>query len=159
MQKRLNHEKKLDSILINTSKRFFKYKGFHIFKLIAMWQNIAKDYSEICTPINIQKQQNLNILYLEVEDEAIIFELEYNKDHIICLINQYFGQEHIHKLKFKLAHNKPEIKKTAVKSLKNTNNNHNNKDITNKLTEITDNNLKSKLFHLMHHHFELQYYY
>ncbi|MFZ8865057.1 MAG: hypothetical protein ACO2XZ_04230, partial [Rickettsiales bacterium] len=71
MQKYLNHEKKLEFIIANNSKKFFKYKGFHIFKIIANWQEIAQEYSEICQPINLQKQQNSNILFLEIENEAL----------------------------------------------------------------------------------------
>ena len=148
MKKRLNHEKKLEFILADTTKKFFKYKGFHIFKLISLWQDIVKDYSNICTPINILKQQNINILILEVEDEALIFELEYNKDHIICLINQYFGSEHIHKLKFKLALQITPPPKLAKKAKKLYQHHELSKDKQEQLEEITDNKLKEKLSNL-----------
>ena len=148
MKKRLNHEKKLEFILADTTKKFFKYKGFHIFKLISLWQDIVKDYSNICTPINILKQQNINILILEVEDEALIFELEYNKDHIICLINQYFGSEHIHKLKFKLALQITPPPKPAKKAKKLYQHHELSKDKQEQLEEITDNKLKEKLSNL-----------
>ena len=148
MQKYLNHEKKLEFVIANTTKKFFKYKGFHIFRLIANWKLIAKEYSEISKPLNIQKQQIDHVLYLEVENEALIFELEYNKDHLISLINLYFGKEYISKLKFKLANKQQEIKiKKNPKPLKKT---VLNKQTKSQIEEISDELLKEKLTNLAH---------
>lgn len=149
MQKYLNHEKKLEFIIANNSKKFFKYKGFHIFKIIANWQEIAQEYSEICQPINLQKQQNSNILFLEIENEALIFELEYNKDHLITLINQYFGKEYVSKLKFKIAE---ERNLTPIKNItKKPPLSDLTANIKAELEEINDDDLKAKLTHLAYY--------
>ena len=96
-------EKKLTNILDNTTKKLFKQKGFHIFKLILEWHTILPDYTDICEPISIKNQNGRKLLEIAVSNEALLFELQYNKDFMISSINNYFGGHQIDDIKFKIA--------------------------------------------------------
>jgi len=122
MKKYLNHGKSLTNILDNTTKQLFKKKGFHIFKLMAEWSNIAPEFADNSEPLNLKNQNDTKLLELGVKNEALIFELQYNKDHLINLINDYFGKAEIDDIKFKILHDQPAIQaKTEKKELKPSN--------------------------------------
>ena len=142
MKKYLNHEKSLENILNKTTKKLFKDKGFHIFKLMSDWHVIAPNYADLCEPVNLINYSGGYILELAVANEAQIFELQYCKEEIIEIITNYFGMQNSLDIKFRLKSLETEqVKKAKKKKAK--------KEISREdqliIDEITDNSLKNVL--------------
>lgn len=141
MKKYLNHEKSLENILNKTTKKLFKDKGFHIFKLMSDWHIIAPNYADLCQPVNIINYSGGYILELAVSNEAQIFELQYCKEEIIEIITNYFGMQNSLDIKFRLksleAKQVDRAKKKAKKQI--------SREDQLIIDEITDNSLKNVL--------------
>lgn len=141
MKKYLNHEKSLENILNKTTKKLFKDKGFHIFKLMSDWHIIAPNYADLCQPVNIINYSGGYILELAVSNEAQIFELQYCKEEIIEIITNYFGMQNSLDIKFRLKSLEAKQVDRAKKKEK--------KQISREdqliIDEITDNSLKNVL--------------
>ena len=142
MKKYLNHEKSLENILNKTTKKLFKDKGFHIFKLMSDWHIIAPQYRDLCQPINIINYSGGYILELAVSNEAQIFELQYCKEEIIEIIANYFGMQNSLDVKFRLKSQETKKSKKAQKKKAK-------KDISEKdqilINEVSDPSLKKTL--------------
>ena len=136
-----NYTKNISNIVDNTTRKLFKDKGFHIFKLMDEWGHIVSDhYAKYSFPRIIRKINKQNILEIEIYDSGIIFDLQYGKETLILDINNFFQEEIVSDIKFKLIEKIPHI---AVKQSQN------NKKIPNELNKlielVSDDEIKKNL--------------
>jgi hypothetical protein len=144
MKKRLNHEQSLEIILNNTTRKLFKDKGFHIFKLMSEWDRIIPDFANLCYPVNITNYDAKYILELSVNDNALLFELQYNKEEIIEVISAYFGIENNIDIKFVLK-TIPQIKNNSTRKVKRTSSKSVTVEHEMLMHDISDSSLKATL--------------
>ena len=141
-------EKSISYIINNTTKKLFKKKGFNIFKLIEQWQYIIdKNYVPYTMPIAINNTGLYKkTLEIEVNNSGIIFDLQYGKDTLIVDINNFFQQEVVTDLKFKLLETQElNIKNEPNKITINTAKKDLNPKLKSEINLITDETMKEKL--------------
>lgn len=139
-------EKNISDIINNTTKKLFKKKGFNIFKLISIWEEIiAPEYLQYTNPINLKQINNYKkILEIEVTNSAVIFDLQYGKEAIINDINNFFQQEIVTELKFTLREEEY-IAKPKLDKEKTTQNKAINPELAQQISLVTDEELRAKL--------------
>lgn len=142
----LNHEKNLTSIIDHTTKKLFNSKGFYLFKLILRWKDIIEsDYVEYCSPVSLKNvSQDKKILEIEIYNSGIVFDLQYGKETIIANINDFFHQEIVTDIKFKLIEQTSTEFTMADKELVQDNKPIDT-ELANLIAEIDDDNIRKNL--------------
>ena len=139
--KRLNHEKSISDILSYTSKKIFKKKGFHLFKLIDSWDAVVGKLAENSEPKLLKSQQGKQILEINIYNPALLIEFQYGKAQILEDINSFFGEEIVQDIRTNIIspdiqiNNKKEIQKTL----------ENNPQIIADIAAIEDEDIRKSL--------------